>query len=134
MNVTTATARRFSADLLRIHAAATPGEVESALRRARGRPGTPGWIDTLLGEHGEIRRTQLSALRPVYPGAHECLTPREREVLQRLVLGDTDAAASRALGIATKTVSKHVENILRKLGVENRTAAAARAVTPAPTR
>lgn len=132
MNLTTGASRRFSADLLRIHSAATIGAVESALHRARR--GTPGWIDSLLCEHGEVRRTQLSGPRLVEPGAHECLTPREREVLQRLVLGETDAAASRALGIAAKTVSKHVENILRKLGVENRTAAAARAVAPAPTR
>lgn len=53
------------------------------------------------------------------------LTHREREVLQHVALGETDAAIGRALAIAPKTASKHVENILRKLGVETRTAAVA---------
>jgi DNA-binding CsgD family transcriptional regulator len=55
------------------------------------------------------------------------LTARENQVLQRVALGETDAAIGRALGIATKTVSKHVEHILFKLEVETRTAAVVRA-------
>ncbi len=51
------------------------------------------------------------------------LTPRERQVLQRIALGETDAEVGRALEISTKTVGKHVEHILHKLGVETRTAA-----------
>lgn len=52
------------------------------------------------------------------------LTPREREVLAHVALGETDAAIGVALGISTKTVSKHIEHILEKLGVETRTGAA----------
>jgi DNA-binding NarL/FixJ family response regulator len=53
------------------------------------------------------------------------LTRREREVLAQLRLGLTNRKIARALGMTEKTASVHVSNILAKLGVANRTAAAA---------
>jgi DNA-binding CsgD family transcriptional regulator len=53
------------------------------------------------------------------------LTPREREVLDRLAKGTTNRAIAQDLVISEKTVSVHVSNVLAKLGVENRGAAAA---------
>jgi DNA-binding CsgD family transcriptional regulator len=53
------------------------------------------------------------------------LTPREREVLDRLATGATNKAIAEDLVISEKTVSVHVSNVLAKLGVENRGAAAA---------
>lgn len=53
------------------------------------------------------------------------LTPREREVLHWLAEGKSNATIATILGIAPGTVKQHVESILGKLGVENRTAAAA---------
>ena len=53
------------------------------------------------------------------------LTPREREVLGRLATGATNRAIAGQLVISEKTVSVHVSNLLAKLGVENRGAAAA---------
>jgi DNA-binding NarL/FixJ family response regulator len=53
------------------------------------------------------------------------LTKREREVLGQLRLGMTNRKIGRALGMTEKTASVHVSNILAKLGVANRTAAAA---------
>jgi DNA-binding CsgD family transcriptional regulator/tetratricopeptide (TPR) repeat protein len=53
------------------------------------------------------------------------LTPREREVLALLAKGATNKAIAGELFISEKTVSVHVSNVLAKLGVENRGAAAA---------
>jgi biotin operon repressor len=39
---------------------------------------------------------------------------------------------SLSLGISGATVAKHLDHIYRKLGVESRTAAAARALSPEP--
>jgi DNA-binding CsgD family transcriptional regulator len=53
------------------------------------------------------------------------LTPREREVLNLLATGATNKAIAGALVISEKTASVHVSNVLAKLGVANRGAAAA---------
>jgi DNA-binding CsgD family transcriptional regulator len=55
----------------------------------------------------------------------EKLTVREREVLEQVVVGKGNEAVALELGIAPATVSKHLEHAYRKLGVQNRTAAAA---------
>ena len=52
------------------------------------------------------------------------LTPREREVLGWIACGKSNAQIGEILGISGATVSKHLEHIYPKLGVENRTAAA----------
>jgi DNA-binding CsgD family transcriptional regulator len=51
------------------------------------------------------------------------LTEREVEVLRWLVAGKRNSEIALILGIASATASKHVENILRKLGVHSRTEA-----------
>ena len=56
------------------------------------------------------------------------LSPREVEVLQFVVQGLTDAEIAERLFISRHTVMRHVSNILGKLNVESRTAAAAFAV------
>jgi DNA-binding CsgD family transcriptional regulator len=52
------------------------------------------------------------------------LTPREAEVLDFLVEGRTNRHIGEAMFISEKTVSVHVTNLLRKLGVATRTEAA----------
>ncbi len=56
------------------------------------------------------------------------LTPRERDVLRLLVGGLTDREIATALFIGHRTAQDHVSHILDKLGVVNRTEAAALAV------
>jgi DNA-binding CsgD family transcriptional regulator/tetratricopeptide (TPR) repeat protein len=53
------------------------------------------------------------------------LTSREREVLDLLADGATNRAIAQTLFISEKTASVHVSNVLAKLGVPNRGAAAA---------
>jgi two-component system nitrate/nitrite response regulator NarL len=56
----------------------------------------------------------------------EQLTPREREILALLASGARDREIAAQLSLAENTVKTHVQNILRKLGARNRTAAVAR--------
>jgi len=53
------------------------------------------------------------------------LTTREGEVLGWLAKGKTNRDIAQILGLSPRTVDKHLEQIYAKLGVENRTAAAA---------
>jgi DNA-binding response OmpR family regulator len=57
------------------------------------------------------------------------LTTREGEVLSWLSKGKTNRDIAQILGLSPRTVDKHLEQIYAKLGVENRTAAAAVAVS-----
>ncbi len=55
------------------------------------------------------------------------LTPREQQVLTLLPRGLTNAELAEQLGVAAGTVKVHVERILEKLGVRDRTQAAVKA-------
>ncbi|MGI9028857.1 MAG: response regulator transcription factor [Ilumatobacteraceae bacterium] len=67
----------------------------------------------------EPRRAQLAN--------GSALTRREREVLDLVRAGLTNAQVARALGISPATVRKHLEHAFHKLDVSTRTAAVARA-------
>lgn len=56
------------------------------------------------------------------------LSPREYEVLQLLAQGQTNREIARALTVSISTVKIHVEHILAKLGVCDRTQAAVHAI------
>jgi DNA-binding NarL/FixJ family response regulator len=56
------------------------------------------------------------------------LTKRESEVLKQLALGLTNKEIAQSLGISYETVKEHVQHILRKIGVSDRTQAAVWAV------
>ena len=55
----------------------------------------------------------------------ETLTAREREFLRWLAAGKSTSEIARELWVTPATVSKHLHNIYRKLGVTSRTAALA---------
>lgn len=48
------------------------------------------------------------------------LTQRERQVLERIAVGDDNQKIASALNISERTVRAHVSGIYRKLGSENR--------------
>ena len=56
------------------------------------------------------------------------LTPREAEILFWVAQGKTNPEIATILGIGLTTVKKHLESTFAKLGVENRTSAAALAL------
>lgn len=57
------------------------------------------------------------------------LTEREAEVLLWIAKGKTNREIGQILETSPRTINKHLEQIYKKLGVENRTAAAIKALT-----
>lgn len=72
------------------------------------------------------RRTIRAGSR--HPEMACSLTPREREVLARLVRGESTSAMARSMGIRLSTTRTHVDSVLIKLGVHSRLEAIALAV------
>jgi len=68
---------------------------------------------------------ESSANAPAEFSSELGLTTREGEVLSWLSKGKTNRDIAQILGLSPRTVDKHLEQIYAKLGVENRTAAAA---------
>ena len=62
------------------------------------------------------------------PPIFEVLTPREGDVLRLLVKGETNQEIARNLFISVSAVKKHVRQIIRKLGVSDRTQAVVKAI------
>jgi DNA-binding NarL/FixJ family response regulator len=56
------------------------------------------------------------------------LTPRELQVLSKVVAGKTNAEIGQLLGISEKTVEKHLDKVFKKLDVASRVEAAVLAV------
>jgi transcriptional regulator EpsA len=76
-------------------------------------------------------RTQIN--RPVegasaHPAGAGLLTSREQEVLKWIHLGKSNIEIGTILGISPLTVKNHVQKILRKLNVQNRTQAVGKAM------
>lgn len=71
-----------------------------------------------------VRLTRAHSPLPVLKSP---LTPREQEVLQKIVEGSNNEQIAAALSISVNTVKRHVSSILAKLGVQNRRQAAERA-------
>lgn len=81
----------------------------------------------VVGAAGEETIVLTEKLVPEDPrGGLEALglTARESEVLYWVAHGKSNTVVSDILGITLNTVKKHLDRIYRKLGVENRTAAA----------
>ena len=77
-----------------------------------------------LGAVPDLAR--VDALTGAHPAGHAAgLSPREVEVLRLVAAGRTNHAIATELVLSDKTVARHVSNILGKLGVGSRTAAAA---------
>jgi DNA-binding NarL/FixJ family response regulator len=120
----------FEAAQARLELAATLLELQR--RDEAGREANAA-LETLtqLGAHAEARRASSllgSAANPTpgRPTGPE-VTRREREVLRCVAEGLTNREIAEQLAVSEHTVHRHVTNILRKLDLPSRTAAAAHA-------
>jgi DNA-binding NarL/FixJ family response regulator len=93
------------------------------------------FVDMLAGlARGEAAMTRQTTARLLAGYARwnhshvETLTPRERELLDLLARGLPNREIAQALSLSENTVKYHVRQILQKLGVHNRTEAAAQAL------
>jgi len=77
----------------------------------------------LLMLREESDTAQMDALMTAFK-----LTQREAEVLYWVVRGKTSRDIGDILGASPRTINKHLERVFEKLGVETRTAAAAKAI------
>lgn len=84
---------------------------------------TPEVTARILREHQDLVRKVRDEQRPL-----NHLTVREREVLARVARGLTNRQIAAELFMSVHTVKLHIANILRKLGLPNRTEAAVFAV------
>lgn len=100
---------------------ATQDEVLTAIRRVAS--GESIWT------REELRRVTGALSTPrVAVDLEVPLTKRESEVLKQLALGLSNKEIALALSISYETVKEHVQHILRKVGVTDRTQAAVWAV------
>jgi DNA-binding CsgD family transcriptional regulator len=83
-------------------------------------------LDLLLPHLKQFRRSAMIRRRPhPPPGRESVVRPREREILEHIAQGRTNAQVASLLLISPDTVRKHLENAYTKLGVHNRTGAVA---------
>ena len=102
-------------------------EVLRVLNAAVGRLARRGGGAAVLSQaaqaaHRPIRHSQR------YPALDHLLTPREREVLARLVRGESTTGMAREMGVRLSTTRTHIDSMLIKLGVHSRLEAVAYAV------
>ena len=99
----------------------TRDELLAAIRTAAA--GESAWTrDELRRVTGALATPRLSA------DVEVPLTQRESEVLRQLAYGLTNKEIAQTLHISYETVKEHVQHILRKIGVSDRTQAAVWAV------
>jgi DNA-binding CsgD family transcriptional regulator len=78
---------------------------------------------SLLRPHLELRRTRWGRAHP--RRGDGLLTKREREILREVAGGASNDEIARRLWLSPHTVRTHLRHIYKKLGVRNRTEAAA---------
>jgi DNA-binding CsgD family transcriptional regulator len=107
------------------------GRLRPTTLLVRSTESASGWL-TVRAFHDPERRCVLLVLDLLPPFAERLrprgLTEREAEVLEWVARGKTDPEIAMILGARPRTIEKHVEHILAKLGVENRTTAALTAI------
>lgn len=133
-----------AADALRSQLAVLPAALETRMRtdaeqivlaalgpegfRAEQQVGAATSLDELLAQEATVVDASAASMETSASTTASSLTPREQDVLRLIVEGHPDREIAEALFISPRTVTSHVTNILNKLGVNSRSAAAAYAV------
>ncbi len=97
-------------------------ELEMVLERLMTVAGGGSWLPSGTAP------TRRTSLRSVASSGLDDLTRREKEVLDRLVLGQGTAAVARGMGVTYATARTHIQHVLDKLGAHSRLEAVALAV------
>lgn len=116
------------------------GQYERAIAAARGALGAPrfdeAWssgralplMEAVADARAVVAAVTAPHPAPATPADRQLLTRREVEVLRLIVAGRSNPAIAADLFISVRTAQTHVTNILAKLRVDSRAAAAAIAV------
>jgi len=97
----------------------TGRELLGAVRNAAaGKPPSPS------SSYGKV----LASMRDRTSNPALELTPRELQVLRHVGYGLSNDEIARSMGISVETIKEHVQNILRKMGFQDRTQVAVWAV------
>jgi DNA-binding NarL/FixJ family response regulator len=84
---------------------------------------------TAPARSGELRRIAVAMLhRTTTVNSDVPLTPRETQVLRLIAMGLSNKEIGDSLEISIETVKEHVQNLLRKLALDDRTQAAVWAI------
>ena len=76
-------------------------------------------FEEAIGEYGKPAPTGHLSKIPLYVPSSEPLSGREREVLARLAIGETNKQAARHLGLSARTIEGYRASIMRKVGARN---------------
>jgi DNA-binding NarL/FixJ family response regulator len=88
--------------------------IDTIKNAANGKPPSPS------SGYGKV----LASMRDRSSNPTLDLTPRELQVLRHIGYGLSNEEIARSMGISVETIKEHVQNILRKMGVQDRTQAA----------
>ena len=84
---------------------------------------------TIPSREGALRKVSAAIANSDLPaGADVPLTPRETQVLRSLAMGLSNREIAATFGISVETVKEHVQNLLRKTALADRTQAAVWAI------
>ena len=92
--------------------------LETVRNAAAGKPPSPS------SSYGKV----LASMRDRTSNPTQELTPREFQVLRHIGYGLANEEIARSMGISVETIKEHVQNILRKMAMKDRTQVAVWAV------
>jgi len=105
------------------------GRISAAAARAAGASGfvTKDWAAADVANAVRMVALGMSVFEPTAEEPPGGLSPREREVLELIATGATNAEIAAQLFLSPHTVKEHTSALYRKLGVRNRAEAVQRA-------